>query len=92
MRGCVGQHPVAFGHPTDLLLALFRRQTSPVNVPLEAFELLIPPDLVLCPFPLDERSESLLRGKSGSGVILRQVVGKNTSEYTQQWVESPTEL
>ena len=53
MRGCVAQHPVAFGHPTDLFLALFWRQTGPVNVRLEAFELLIPPDLVLGPFPLD---------------------------------------
>jgi len=88
MRG----HPVAFRHPTDLLFAPFRRQTGPVNVRLEAFELLIPPGLVLCPFPLDERLQSLLRGESSPGVIFRQVVGKNTSEYTQQWVESPIEV
>jgi hypothetical protein len=88
MRGCE-QHPSAFGHPTDLLLALLRGQTGPVNVGLEAFELLIPPGLVLGPFPLDERSESLLRGESGPGVIFRQVVGENASEYAQQWVKSP---
>ena len=86
MRRCVGQHPAAFGRPTNLLLSLFRRQTGPVNVALEAFEVLIPPGFVLSPFPLDERSEPLLRGESGPGVIFRQIVGENTSEYAQQGV------
>ena len=90
MRGRSGQHLMAFGQPTDLLLAMFRRQTGPVNVCLEAFELLIPPDLVLGPFPLDERPESLFRGETGPGVIFRQVIGENASEYTQQGVKTST--
>ena len=90
MGGRAGQHPAASGHPTDLFLALFRRQTGPVNVPLEAFESLIPPGLVLGPFPLDEGAESPLRGKSGPGMIFRQVIGKNAGEYAQQGVKSPT--
>src|ERR1700760_511475 len=84
-----GQHPAAFGHPTDLLLALFRRQTGPVHIHLEAFELLIPPGLVLGPSPSHKRSESLLRGESGPGVVFCQVIGKNAGEYTQQGVKSP---
>jgi len=89
MRGCVDQRHPAFGQPTDLLLALLRGQTGPVNVGLEAFEVLVPPSFVLGPFPLDERSESLLRGESGPGMIFRQIVGENASEYTQQGVKSP---
>ena len=88
MRGCVGRHPSAFGHLTDLSLALLRGQTCPVNVGFEAFEFLIPPGLVLSPFPLDERSESLLWCGSGPGVSFCQVVGEDASEYAQQGVES----
>jgi len=84
MRSCVGQR-----HPTDLLFALLRGQTGPVNVGLEAFELLVPPGFVLGPFPLDERPESFLRGESGPRMIFRQVVGENAGEYTQHGVESP---
>ena len=49
----------AFECLTDLSLALLRGQACPINVGLEAFELSIPPGLVLSPFPLDEGSESL---------------------------------
>ena len=88
MRGrIIGQHPSAFRHPTDLLFALFRRQAGPVNVGLKAFEFLIPPSLILSPFPLDERSESLLWGKSSPGVVFRQVVGENAGRYAQQGVK-----
>ena len=73
----------------DLFLSLFRRQAGPVNIGLEAFELLIPLGFVLGPFPLDERSESLLRGESGPGVIFRQVIRENAGEYPQQGVKSP---
>lgn len=92
MRGCVGQHPLTFGYPTDLLLALLRGQPGPVNVGLEAFEFLIPPGLILSPFPLYERFESLLRGESGPRVIFRQIVGENAGEYAQQGVESSAEF
>ena len=89
MRDCVDHHPSVFGHPTDLFLAFLWGQTGPVNVVLEAFELLVPTGLVLGPFPPDERSESLLRGESCPRVGFRQVVGENAGEYAQQGVESP---
>lgn len=73
----------------NLLLALLRGQTGPVNVGFEAFELLIPLGLVLSPFPLGERPESLFWGETCPGVIFRQVVGENTGKYTQQRVEGP---
>ena len=81
--------PTSSGRPTDLLFPLLRRQTGPVNVGLEAFELVIPPGFVLGPFPLDERPEPLLRCESGPGVIFRQIVGENAGEYAQQGVDSP---
>ena len=89
MRGCVGQYPSVFGHLMDLLLALLRGQTCPVNIGLEAFKFLVPLGPVLSPFPLKERPQPLLRGESGPGMIFRQVISEHASEYSQQGVERP---